>query len=683
LQSGSSRLSPTLHQDDGIGRVERSSIEELQRRVAALEEKLATRDRELQEVQIRERRFSQIMTSNMVGVLFWHVDGRILDANQRVLDLTGYTREEMNRGEINWLAMTPPEYMAREQQAHRELAESRVCTPFEKEYIRKDGKHVPILIGGAFLEGSWEEGVSFVIDVADRWDALRRLQASQNLFQAFADNSPAVAFIKDTQGRRIYLNRMYRELFQDGDDLIGKTDYDMFPRDVADRLRREDEETLSSRTIIRTESEVPTPDGVRRTWLTYKFPVADEQGKLLVGGVAVDVTPLKQAQQELRRMNEELEQRVEARTRELEQANQELRSQIAEKEVIQGELRRSETRLRKWLDQSVVPIQVMSPEGWTVLVNPAWEKLWGVKFQDMEGRNLLTDPQVEEQGIGSCLRRALAGEAVSVPEVPYVPDKGAFEGLARWCRGLIYPIKNDKTGAVEEIVILHEDVTERRAIEERLREEERVMRNLLDVQEQERKLIAYEIHDGLVQDLIGAQLLLDSLGPVFPDNRRESLSTASSLLRKAIGEARRLISGLRPLVIDERGVVQAIQYLIAEEEERGGGAIHFFHQVAFTRLPPLLEGTLYRIAQEAINNARRHSGSEQIEVWLRQDDENRVVLRIRDYGRGFDPSEVPKDRFGLESIRRRASIFGGTSRVESEIGEGTSITVSIPLDAAT
>jgi two-component system sensor histidine kinase DegS len=244
---------------------------------------------------------------------------------------------------------------------------------------------------------------------------------------------------------------------------------------------------------------------------------------------------------------------------------------------------------------------------------------------------------------------------------------------------VIYPVKNETDGTVEEIVIVHDDVTERKAVEERLREEEKVMRNVLDLQEKERKLIAYEIHDGLVQDLIGTQLLLDALAHALSGSHAESLSHASNLLRKAIGEARRLITGLRPLVIDERGVIQAIQYVIAEEEQLGGPAIHFFHRVTFDRLSPLLEGTLFRIVREAITNAKRHSRANDVEIWLQQEG-NQLTLRVRDYGCGFETDKVPKGCFGLESMRRRAQIFGGACTVESELGEGTTITVMVPLE---
>jgi PAS domain S-box-containing protein len=645
-------------------------------RIRQLEAELQQLRAQLAAREASEARYRQLMESNMVGVLFWHTDGRVLEANDAALAITGYSRDDLQQGRINWESMTPPEYADRDREALHSLAKRGICDQFEKEYVRKDGSRIHVVIGGAMLKGSAEEGISYLLDNSKRKTIERQLADSRQLFETFMENIPAVAFIKNEKGERVYLNRRYEEVFANGTKLLGKTDSDMFSPEIVEALQREDAAVLQTRKVSESIVQLPDPEGVVRTWLAYKFPLSLNGSDNLLGGAAIDVTELAGARHALERSNQELEHRVALRTEAIEKANAELRRQIAAKELAQADHRKSESRLRKWLEQSVVSTQVMGPDGFTRQVNRAWEKLWGGTLADITDLNLLTDPQTEARGITAYLRRALSGEVVFVPETPFIPHVGLYQGQARWCSGVVYPIKDDENGAVEEIVILHQDVTDRIHAEQRLQAEERMLRKLLDLQDKERKLIAYEIHDGLVQQLIGAQMQIEAY---VKDSPSERVEQAASLLRQAINESRRLITDLRPLVIDEHGVVNAIEFLIAEEERRGAPTIRFFHHVTFDRLPPLIEGTLYRIVQECLNNARRHSGSQEIEVWLHEDS-GRLRLIVRDYGCGFSPGDVPDDRFGLESISKRAEIFRGTSHIESIPGEGTSVRVEIPLD---
>jgi PAS domain S-box-containing protein len=115
-----------------------------------------------------EARFRRLMESNAQGVMFWKTSGEITQANDALLRLTGYTRDDLEAGRLRWSAMTPPEYAHLDERSLREMAAKGICTPFEKEYIRKDGTRVPIFIGAAVFEDDPGEGVSFVIDLTER-----------------------------------------------------------------------------------------------------------------------------------------------------------------------------------------------------------------------------------------------------------------------------------------------------------------------------------------------------------------------------------------------------------------------------------------------------------------------------------------------------------------------------------
>jgi PAS domain S-box-containing protein len=124
--------------------------------------------RDVTEQKRTERRIRRLVDSNAQGVMFWNRQGEITSANDAFLRMVGYDRAELEAGSLNWAAMTPPEYLAADERARRELTARGACTAYEKEYLRKDGSRVPILLGAAGFEDAHEEGVCFVVDLTDR-----------------------------------------------------------------------------------------------------------------------------------------------------------------------------------------------------------------------------------------------------------------------------------------------------------------------------------------------------------------------------------------------------------------------------------------------------------------------------------------------------------------------------------
>lgn len=115
-----------------------------------------------------EERFRRLVDSNAQGVMFWNTSGQITGANDAFLRLIGYTRADLNDGLVNWSVITPPEYADRDRKSFEQIAATGVCTPYEKEYLRKDGSRVPLLNGSASFEDNPEEGVCFVLDLTER-----------------------------------------------------------------------------------------------------------------------------------------------------------------------------------------------------------------------------------------------------------------------------------------------------------------------------------------------------------------------------------------------------------------------------------------------------------------------------------------------------------------------------------
>jgi len=254
-------------------------------------------------------------------------------------------------------------------------------------------------------------------------------------------------------------------------------------------------------------------------------------------------------------------------------------------------------------------------------------------------------------------------------------------------QGAVVPVElrtfliRNELGTPEGMWAIVRDITERKRTEARLAVKRQLLYRLLHVQERDRKLIAHEIHDGFLQCVIGAEMLLQSVQRRSESQGAvplEDLDSARKLLARGIAEARRLIGGLRPVAIDEEGALKAIEVLLADDLNDGTLKIDFQCQVAFRLLDPVLETTIFRIVQEALNNVKRHSQSKTAIVRLTQIGQT-LSIEVRDEGIGFVPNEVSPDRFGVRGICERARIFGGRAIIDSRPGKGTRIRVELPL----
>jgi PAS domain S-box-containing protein len=131
----------------------------------------------LLDVRERETRIRRLFESNIIGIFFWHLNGAIDQANDAFLDIVGYSRDELLSRRVSWADMTPPEHVGADERATGELEATGTCRPYEKEFLHKDGHRVPVLLGGALLEGSGDEGVAFVVDLTRRRQAEAKARA--------------------------------------------------------------------------------------------------------------------------------------------------------------------------------------------------------------------------------------------------------------------------------------------------------------------------------------------------------------------------------------------------------------------------------------------------------------------------------------------------------------------------
>ncbi len=228
---------------------------------------------------------------------------------------------------------------------------------------------------------------------------------------------------------------------------------------------------------------------------------------------------------------------------------------------------------------------------------------------------------------------------------------------------------------------LREEFTQRANAEAALREEQNHLRRVLEICERDQRLVAYDIHDGFIQPATAALMNLQAgLAMLSGDPQKavESVERGLQLLQESIAEVRWLISGLRPIVLEDLGLVAAVEKLVDDTEARSGIPIRWSHHVEFHRLAPDVEKSAFRIIQEALRNAVRHSHADRIELSITQRG-GTVEIRIQDWGRGFDAAIQKPGHFGLEGIGERARLLGGVARTQTAPGEGTTVIVEFPL----
>lgn len=220
---------------------------------------------------------------------------------------------------------------------------------------------------------------------------------------------------------------------------------------------------------------------------------------------------------------------------------------------------------------------------------------------------------------------------------------------------------------------------------ERQRQLQELVGKLLVAQEEERRRVAYEVHDELAQIAASTHQHLQAFArahrPRSPEARKQ-LDRAMELAQRTVREARRIVGNLRPIVLDDFGLTAGIR-LQFEAVEQEGWEVSLQDALGGERLPSVIETALYRIAQEALTNVRKHARTSKVTVRLERRG-NLIQLEVQDWGQGFEPEVVAQEggageRVGLAGMRERIVLLGGRFTVESQPGVGTRVVAEVPL----
>jgi PAS domain S-box-containing protein len=257
-----------------------------------------------------EIRFRRLAESNLIGIIQANIDGRITNANDAFLQMVGYTQDDLQAGRVNWQQMTPVEFQPQTQQAMNHLRQEGSSFSYEKEYIRRDGSRVPVLVATIMNDRSVDNFIGLVVNLSERKQSEQALQQSYNLLQSVIEGTTDAMFMKDRWGYYRLLNSATARVFGSTKaEILGKGDQHFLPPDQATALQAIDHtimETGVSHTLEEQLTDLAT--GEVRTFLTTKDPYRNADGNIIgVVGIARDITDRKQAEEFLRRSTQRLE----------------------------------------------------------------------------------------------------------------------------------------------------------------------------------------------------------------------------------------------------------------------------------------------------------------------------------------------------------------------------------------
>lgn len=220
---------------------------------------------------------------------------------------------------------------------------------------------------------------------------------------------------------------------------------------------------------------------------------------------------------------------------------------------------------------------------------------------------------------------------------------------------------------------------------EELQQKQQLGLRIIRAQEEERKRVAREIHDGPAQSMANVVLrveICEKLLEKRPEDVREELLELKDVVRKSLQDVRKIIFDLRPMVLDDLGIIPALKRYIAEIQEKNTLFIDFQFRGSQERMSSTLEIAIFRVIQEALNNVLKHSGARSVTIYLEQMP-GQVNVRIKDDGCGFNLDDVlnssNNDNYGLIGIRERVQLLDGDFKLITAPNRGTDLIVKIPL----
>jgi PAS domain S-box-containing protein len=590
-----------------------------------------------------EDRYRRLIENASEGIWTIDADQKTDMINPYGASVLGYTVEEMLGKPV--IELVFPEDI----QHSNEVLEALKDGAAEHRAVRirhKDGHAVWVRSSSTPIYGERGEylgALSIFLDITERRRAEEALRESEYRFRVMADGSPLILWVTDAEGRMEFINRAYTEFFGVTLDQVQSEGWQMLvhPEDKS-RYVGGFMESLQEHRLFQAEGRMRNKHGEWRWIDSQGQPRFSEDGEFMgMAGSSLDIT----------------------RRKETEEA-----------------LRSSEARFRIALDN--IPISVASMDRdlrYTWIYQPQG----GIPAMQMVGKR---DDEL--------LPAEAAAEVVALKQAVIDTGQGVEKELRLHTRkgwqNFLYHLEPlfDTAGDVGGLRSAVFDVTEMRRLENEIREQQtrvEVQHRLIEQREQERQRIARDLHDGPLQELLGAAMRLKKVAASL-DNQPAGIEIREVLegIQSQIDDLRAFATELRPHMLMTFGLSRAIRaHAESLQAKRPGLQMHLELDVEEQPLPENIRLALYRIYQESLNNILKHAQASEVWVRLKRGDTN-TVLEVRDNGQGFIlPGEwldlTRKGHLGLAGMRERAEAVGGTVNIHSRPNVGTTVQVSVPV----
>jgi PAS domain S-box-containing protein len=596
-------------------------------------------------LQTSEAKFRALAETSQAAIFIYDDEDRFVYANPASQELFGYTPNELIRHTI-WDVIHPD---SRPVVAQRQAARLRgeEVTPRNEIKIcnqRGETRWVDYSIG--VLEfGGRECRIVTAFDITERKQAEENLRASEVKFRALAETAQMGISISNEHGF-IYVNPATEQLYgYSREEFKQLTWRDLVHPEarLEAEARWQARQQQPSRDTSQGELKLISKTG-QPIWVSYSTGNLELDGQRYMISTSFNITERKQAEEELRV---------------------------------------SEERFAAAFNASPDAMAITTfDEGRYVLVNDAWVRIFGINREEALGqqfRNLRI--WVDDTQRYYVFNQVRTAGLVVDHEVTGQTSEGQPITL-------LITAKLIRLGAETFVLSVSKDITERKRVEVELQASQAELRNLAgrlqNVREEERAAIAREIHDELGQALTGIKMdlkWLERLLPLESVPARERLASVYSLIGNTVQSVRQLATSLRPGVLDDFGLVAALEWQAREFTTRTGIACDFTELSEELPLDPAHATALFRIFQETLTNVARHAEATQVNARLHYE-HNNLHLQIHDNGKGISADEIKNSRsLGLVGMRERALLLGGKFSIEGGPGMGTTIDVQIPLTA--